>query len=389
MNKLPTETTKHSKIGASSMERWQHCPGSVALASKYPNLPSAYAEEGTLAHTMASEWLLGKEPSNNADEEMRGYVKEYVDLMQSMWEELNHTDDKFLVEHSFDLSSIFPDLYGTADCVIYDGKNKILHVCDFKYGAGIAVSPVNNAQLLYYGVGALMTLNLPVKQIQLHIIQPRCEMDEPIKSWETTPMDVMEFIADLKIYAEATTKKDAPLVPGDHCRFCPAKLECPALAKNAQEVAKMDFANELAVVENKLTPAEIGKYLDRIPLLESWIKGVYDFAFQEALHGRTPVGYKLVAKQARRKWIDVNTAQAKLNNEINANIMRDCMTDPELKSPAQVEKIVGKTNKDLIASLVSKVSSGETLVQITDTRPAVNKNPKAEFLDESLENLLS
>ncbi|MDE2020994.1 MAG: DUF2800 domain-containing protein, partial [Patescibacteria group bacterium] len=47
----------HSPLGASSAERWLHCPGSIALAKKIV-LPDAeeseYAKEGTAAHEAAA-----------------------------------------------------------------------------------------------------------------------------------------------------------------------------------------------------------------------------------------------------------------------------------------------------------------------------------------------
>lgn len=395
--KLTSETVKHSPIGASSMERWANCPGSVRLSKDIPNVSSSYAEEGTYAHTLASEWLQGKFPPDNCDPEMRGHIETYVNFIQKLWDDTNHVDDKHFVEHSFDLSEIFPGLYGTADDVIYDAKKRHLHVSDFKYGAGIPVSPVQNVQLLYYGVGALLSLGLPVEKITLHIIQPRCNADEPVKSWETDPLTVMEFIADLKMYAEETVKPDARLVLGEHCRFCPAKQEqkCPALLDNVKKVAKMDFANEVKIADSagvSVSPDTLASYLALIPALEAWIKGVHEYSYKEAQVGRFPTGYKLVPKRAMRKWADASYAEKRLNQELNPQIMLKCLSSPELLSPAQVEKIIGaKTNAALLQELTVKISSGDNLVPDTDPRPAVNKQDAiSSFNDEAeIANLLS
>ena len=50
------KSTAHSKIGASSKDRWSQCPGSVRLSEGIPSISSAYAEEGTLAHSLAADW---------------------------------------------------------------------------------------------------------------------------------------------------------------------------------------------------------------------------------------------------------------------------------------------------------------------------------------------
>ena len=40
----------HSRLGASTSERWFNCPASVRLSDGIPSRESPYAAEGTLAH---------------------------------------------------------------------------------------------------------------------------------------------------------------------------------------------------------------------------------------------------------------------------------------------------------------------------------------------------
>ena len=49
----------HAKLSPSGAHRWMACPGSVGLEAAFPDQSSAYAAEGTLAHTLASEHLDG------------------------------------------------------------------------------------------------------------------------------------------------------------------------------------------------------------------------------------------------------------------------------------------------------------------------------------------
>lgn len=48
---------EHSKIGASSMSRWQKCPGSVRLSEGMDDTTSIFAAEGTVAHGIAEHIL--------------------------------------------------------------------------------------------------------------------------------------------------------------------------------------------------------------------------------------------------------------------------------------------------------------------------------------------
>jgi hypothetical protein len=370
----------HSEIGASSMERWANCPASVRLSRGIPNVSSAYAQEGTLAHELAADWLQqGKLPPDDTDPETYDAISVYVNHVQDVWKSLQrHENTKLFIEHKFDLTEIYPGLYGTADAVIYDGANQILYVMDLKFGKGIPVSPENNPQLMYYGLGALMSMKVPVSNVILQIIQPRYSTDikEAIKTCEVDPISMVEFAADLKIYADATTKEDAAISIGDHCQFCRAQPMCPAKLEEKRAAVNKAFAPENLPA---LLPEEVGSLLDKVDSIESWCKSVREYAYALSQSTKIP-GYKRVPKQARRKWNDPANALKSLEMMFADTTVRECLSDPEIKSPAQVEKILGKANKDFLDSLCSAVSSGEVLVPDSDKRPEANSTTKAELM---------
>lgn len=369
-NVAPAEALPaHSKIGASSMHRWAVCPGSVRLSEGIPNRSSKYAEEGTDAHELAAyrlqEGVYDRHPlAENA--EMLEHVETYVEFVESL--KSGAPLGELMVEHKFDLSELHPGLYGTADAVVYDKPREILHVVDLKYGAGLLVEAEENEQLMYYGVGALLTLQkrgLKISKIVLHIVQPRLG---GIRSWETTPERLLDFMIDLVGFAEATEKPNAPLHPGDHCRFCPAAGVCPTVASKAQELAKVEFGPIGAAYD----PSKLSEVLSQLDMIEGWAKGVRDFAYSEAAAGRPIPGWKLVAKRATRKWTDSEATAAFFRKEWPTSI-KSLMTDPtpEPLSPAQVEKILHKKQHDKLKPFITAVSSGETLVPASDKRPAV------------------
>lgn len=375
MSTLPV----HSPLGASQYDRWGKslggCPGSVRLCEGVEKHSSEYAERGTQAHTLAYAKLMGQPHVPLGDEDEDAAVDTYVNFIESQCvaDQPPPAAQRFL-ERRFDLSKYYPNLYGTADAVVYWPATKKLKVIDYKHGAGVPVEVEDNNQLLYYGLGAMVALNEPVLDIELVIVQPRCyHPNGPIRSWKTTPGRVLDFVADLIDDAKATDDPKAELVTGDHCRWCPAKPTCPALQTKAKALATQTFSS-LA----PYNPVELSKTLEALPMMEQWIKGVREFAYREAEQGRVPPGWKLVDKRQTRKWRE-NLSEDNLAR--NLGLKPPEIWDTKLKSPAQVEKLLSKEGKAVFDQFVFSESSGKTLAQMSDKRPEAKERAVAEFDD--------
>lgn len=374
---------QHSPIGASSYYRWQKnaCPGSVKLSKGLPNIQSKYAEEGTLAHKVASTFLDDGIWLPESDQEMRDYLSIYIDCVTEDWKKAHKVPAaRLFVEQGFHLNTIHKDLYGTADAVIYDHLARTLRVYDLKYGQGLIVEVENNEQLMYYGLGALLEIQksgLTVNEVELIIVQPRAPHDDgQVRRWKFSTIELIEFKADLLESALETEKENAALRSGGHCRFCPAAGICPELAKKAQAIARIEFP----VIEPEIVPiydAEIlAKTLEAIPLLKTYIESVHEFAYNEACAGRIPPRFKLVQKRPTRKWYNIEEVE-KVLTQIES-IDKAKLYDISLKSPAQIEKILPKNINLNIDELCLKESSGNTLVPIGDKREAISVTPKLD-----------
>lgn len=232
---------KHSKIGASSMYRWKSCPGSVALSQGIANVSSVYAKEGTAAHEVVGLALerafSDNKPCKLILNDIFKALTVYTDYIESL-----KGDNVVHIEHAFDMGDIFENLYGTADCVIYDESKKLLHVIDYKHGAGLPVDVKDNSQLAYYALGALHTLKYPCSHVKMTIVQPRCyHPDGLIRSWMVDSLYFIDFELELIKAAKETKKKKAKLSAGDHCRFCLAKTICPEKKNAGDKKAKSEF----------------------------------------------------------------------------------------------------------------------------------------------------
>jgi len=376
----------HSKYGASSASRWLNCPGSVKLSETVPPQPSSvYAQEGTAAHKLGELCLLNNNnPSDYTDqlitlddgskyfvnEDMVEAVTVYVDYVRSRAK----LGDLF-IETRFSLDFVHEDMFGTNDACVFSDMLGMLEVIDYKHGAGIAVSPEENTQLAYYGLGAANVQNLhPNSQIKLTIVQPRAA-GEPIKSWVTTVGYLDKFAKTLKKGVKACEAKNPKLKEGEWCRFCPAQAVCPQLEKKSLEVAKAEFKDEEIILPepDSLKPVDIKKVLDFAPVISSWLKAVEAYAFNELERGQSIEGYKLVKKRANRKWIDEEKTKERLMED---QPLESLLTNPKLKSPAQLEKLVGK---ELVASLCETPDNGNTMVPVSDKRPAVESSARSDF----------
>ena len=393
-------TRAHSKIGASSASRWFACPGSVRLCEGIQQVESEYAREGTAAHALAAHCLengyaakrfvgwyasdLGElrqemPPMYAAGEwifvgdEMATAVQVYLDTVRDI--ATAKVTRELDVEVRFHLGQLHPDLFGTADCVVYDPDTGELWVLDYKHGAGVTVDPEDNPQLLYYAVGAaLAKANRRVTQVHLAIVQPRA-MGSDVKWWDVDAIDLLDFADRLANAAKATESETAPLCAGDHCKWCPAQpvpCLCSAIA-DMTETAPLD-----TVKGPRYDPQALADSLGKAKALKGWIEAVEDFALAELQHGKPVPGYKLVEKRGVRAWDDEDAAVRTLMGDGLAE--SDIYEPVKLKTPAALESQIGKKElAALVGDFVKSESSGLTFAPDSDKRPAVGRDLKADF----------
>lgn len=372
----------HARLSASSAHRWLVCPGSVRLSGG--SSTTLAAAQGTVAHEIAAQQLKGdgyyglgavrKWDGHDVEvtQEMLDAVQVYVDYVQSDHE----PGDQEWVEMSVfkGLQKIDPDLGGTADHVRYRPSTKHLFVTDFKHGSGVYVDAEANPQTMLYGLGALLELNLPVREVTLTICQPRFEGAEPIRSWTFLIEHILEFVHEVTVRASLTRDVGTPLVSGEHCKFCPAARTCPALEKQHHALIVKDF----------LLPAgeELARAMRSIGPLKERIKAIEEHAYAEACRGVAIPGYKLVDKRPVRRWIrEADVIEWAQRSEIDPYAPR------ELLSPAQLEEKLyaaaprGKKKHAsiVLAPFIKAESSGTALVPVDDNRPAVTKVSVNDF----------
>jgi len=376
--------TSHARLSASSADRWIHCPGSVTLSEQLPPPPSSdYAEAGTEAHKLAELKLrkaTGKldrkqsrelrelrEKGRFYDSEMEEATSLYVDMVR---EEMTAVQSKrCLIEQRLDLSFWVPDGFGTSDAVLL-GKDTI-EVIDFKYGQGVKVSAIQNAQIRLYGLGALDLfgdLN-DFETIRMTIMQPR------IDHISTEEISVKELL----LWGEETVQPRAVMAAagsdyfeaGDWCRFCPGKAVCRKRAEVCQKAARFDFRDPPL-----LSDEEIAEILAMLPKLTAWASDVSDYALQQAIDGTHYEGFKVVEGRSIRKWSDDLAVADRL---IAAGYDEALLYERKLNGITAMEKLVGKKKlTELVPDLIIRPQGKPVLVPDTDPREDYHRLTAAE-----------
>lgn len=381
-----TAVKKHNKFSASSAERWVACPGSVELSTQAPPpIESPYAAEGTAAHTCLEIFLKNRTKLDEAErfllqpnslvirpKEMVQHARDAAEFVLGLYKQIG---GELLCETKTSLSFIAKDMGGTFDAAIVSPFDRLL-VFDFKYGQGVAVEPEGNLQMIAYALGLAHEHDFNFDTVEMYIIQPRAEHPRgPIRSALVTIEELEKYAAKFKVAHNAATMPDAPLISGDHCRWCPAKPICPQISGRALQAAQADFAPTgeitLPVDWKSFTNEQIGRALTAFDQLEVWIEDVRKHAKDRADRGSPIPGWKLVEKRAIRKWSKPDIVEKLAYEKFGAEAF-----ETNLISPAQFEKIIGKQGAEFVEKHAAAVSSGTTLVPESDKRPAVNQLEK-------------
>jgi hypothetical protein len=404
---------KHSGVGASSCKRWLNCPGSVAAVAMLPKQYNKYAAEGTLAHEIAEFMLYNGLTKNDAaayslcgtTRVVNGFEIEiteemieagltyshiiYSDMLKheiincpaNQFSTVNEEVKQFLtVETEFSINSIDPELFGTNDASVYVPFKRLI-VYDFKYGAGIVVDPIANEQLMFYALGVAEKhgglAKLMVDVIELVIVQPRAAYDnDGVRRWETTTQRLLDFSNQLRAGLKKVRAENPEYKSGEWCRFCTAKPACPALLQSVSDATCLSFeqalnkeANALQLPDfskpksrQELTTDQIAEVINKAELIKEWLKAIEAKAFDIITAGGSVAGYKVVEKKSNRSWVDEQKVVAAFGVSYGEDIYQT-----KLKTPAQLEKLVGKNE---ILDLVERKSAGLVLVPEADKRQA-------------------
>jgi Protein of unknown function (DUF2800) len=382
----------HSPLGFSGAERYFNCPGSVALIAALP--PEAfqpdpdYTAAGTAAHAAWAECLReGLDAWAVADREWEGYRLTMEDLdagqlyINAVRARIANAGEH-LIEWRHHAPSIHPLAVGTIDDALIYGSHAV--VTDYKHGEGIFVSVEHNKQLM--GYAALLLDFYPyLTSFTLRIVQPRCAGAEPVREWSISADALQRWVNDelrpAMFAADPRYPNDPVDTPkglnaGEWCRFCPVQkaLACP---EHNQIAEVIEYAPAIETVSDE----RLGDLFAKAEVLKMMIASIQKETLRRRLDGIDVPGTKTVLKKVFRVWKD--GAEEKLKSALGPCVM----TAPELKGPAELEKL-GKMAKQLTKEYAYSPDAGYTVALATDRRAAIEiVPPAADTFDKYLDKL--
>lgn len=321
----------HSKLSFSGRSRWSKCAVSVHLSAGVPDVSGPAAEEGTLAHAIAEHYVrqayglagavsgdpVDVQPPEGCDlkgmtveawnEQLRRHGRDYCDYVRSFT--ALDTGASVTIENKVAAGSIHPQLFGTADCLIWCPATRTLIVVDYKYGFGdvdVGTREASNPQLAAYAVAACETFSLKPRNIILAVYQPRRPGGLPNQELPL-PADWLA-VERAKLDAEAAAVDaaaggSATPVPGDHCRYCKGKAKCTA-TQGAARAALAVHAGRKSLLD--MTPEEVVVVWSARTAFKAFWEDIEERVKQLAREGAP--GLTTKTTQGRRMWADPKLA---------------------------------------------------------------------------------
>jgi hypothetical protein len=388
--------TQHALYSPSQLERILACPGSVSLTKDMLEpKESEYAAEGTFLHSIMEQCLTDKTYNPELDGRLTPEQKQAITDNLNYLSELN-LQGKQHVEKYLNMPGI-PDCGGTADLIIIT-ENEI-HVIDWKFGSGILVNTKDNPQLTAYAIMATHWYENQPKPCPrrkecgkfkdkicdnvcntsykneyrtfIHVCQPYINN---FQSMEITKDDMAAFYNELLTSIRNAESDHPTFNPGEaQCRWCLAAGQCKHQLQFVDTQAVDIFKHLSPVNENEQNLSIALKIFNNRKAIENGLKAVEKFIYTELINGKDIPGLKLVQGRANRIWKEGVTKKdiAKL-----VNVSEIFLVEPEkLLSPAKLEKIITKEEREFIKDLFEKKESSLTIVNEDDKRESIKMNP--------------
>jgi hypothetical protein len=355
-----------------------NCSGSAALvelvkAADGDNDDPDYRRDGVQAHALGA-WCLEHEaetweapldefPALKGD--MIPAVNVYLDFVATLPGRYRH------IETKFHRPEFHPQAFGTIDWFGVSVTEERVDIVDYKHGEGVVVEVINNTQLSYYAylvLGDDREEYPDATRVHLHVVQPRAAHYEgPIRSLETSAKAIRRWAYEVLRPAMERTTSDRYLHMGEWCRFCPAKLVCPAMRQMHALVMRDNTAVELMPDE------QLDALYGQMPQARMFLKALENEVERRALQGHSFANAKVVDKRANRAWKE--------------DAPRDLIgyKEPELRSPAEVEKLPG--GREFVAEYAFTPVTGYAVAHVSDRRKAVVPKTTAETFAEALKAL--
>jgi len=365
--------SKHSTVvGTSNAERIIKCPGSRKLAAKMPRGEStSFAQEGTALHKVMELYMTAKleNVEDAIGSTLEGVVitadmiaEKIVPALDMFDELMGENDERLYIEERVEFPDI-PGAFGFIDLGTRittnnkggggGGKKNYGLLLDWKCGYN-PVEIKDNSQLKYGAISLARKHPDFFKGSPAGFMTAVIQPGHGLKTYTYTWGELQAFQIELITAVADGDKEDPPFAEGEHCKYCPAQPICP-LKRGLIESIDVTEKDYLEVI----TLEDIADMLNETTRLEGYINALRAFAHGRMEAGVKIPGWKLVAKEARLKWIDDVKADKWLGRKGLKAADRRTL---KILTPTQAKEVL-KLDA-LPASLADAKSSGTNLVPV-------------------------
>lgn len=223
---------------ASNVFRRALCPGSEVLEEGLQDEDSPQSREGTFLHAYDANPKLERAVLTPNQQDLLRIAAELDEFVFStVATQFGLTSDEPFEEvRESELLALRGSDYetpGHCDRARYYPRIKLLVVRDAKFGYKIVTPAAANLQLRTYAIGGSEAWD--AENIVVAITQPRLSYYERVTLASYSREDIEASRAELIAIRKASWDPNAPLHAGEEqCRYCRARLLCPAFAEKFQ-----------------------------------------------------------------------------------------------------------------------------------------------------------
>ena len=295
-----------SAFSPSAAHRWAECPSSVHLGEAAKGLglvPEAgeAAREGTVAMAVLERML--RHSLDAPEAALLAAEEDAIDVTEikpDMFMAISYAARKMrpLIDDAFawgvEERVAFLDVFGTCDFFAVKEESvgpgdyvRSLTVVDYKHGVGIPVSAEDNHQLILYAAGLAVAHSLMEhNSVRLVICQPR-HIEGGWQDWETTVGEVLKAAKRM-----LDGRNRVGFQTGEHCKFCPAALLCPARRQEIQDTGG-DVPQD---------PADLAGLLERGARVRDLLRAAENAALAKIQAGRVIPGWTVEEGRGSFNW---------------------------------------------------------------------------------------
>jgi len=350
---------RKSLPSASSVERYAACPGSWELSKKVKERAATasqleWAESGNRIHAWLENPAIMQLPP--AEQEVAdACLREVGKLMDEVFGGpdgvVTHPEKRLWLEKRFS---------GKADLIAIKGN--VALVVDYKTSRGDVEASSTNLQLRSLAV-LVAEHYKEVESICVAIVQPLVKKSVSCM-YEKHHVEMAR--QELVEVLDSISKSDAPINPGEHCKYCPAALICPMSAKIVESIAEVKDVDGLNM-------EELCRLLDLIKVAKPLFEKIETRARSLIEQGVSVGSWTLEPSGQTREVTDAIGAFAALEREglLNRDIfLSECVSVSIGDVEAAVAKFKGL--KKLETKNIVNACCSE-FIKLKDKKPSLKK----------------